>query len=153
MVTARSVRSISILATVVGVLVAAFVAIAFTATSEVAGEPTAGPAPVRTGYQPGPLAQAREDCWAYGKLTEAHDGRVTLVMEGVGVAIDEYEDATEEMASAVCVLERIDTPPDVIARIGNTRITDGTQDAEWREYTVTWSFHAGTGMNLTITEN
>jgi hypothetical protein len=112
------------------------------------------------------LAQARTDCGteygSEGELTEGHDGQVTLVIDtggsgydaGYGTAYDvDYDEMIEKLSAVYCVLETLGAPDSVIPRIDRTRALDGTQDAEWDEFTASWTYHPDDGRNLIITEN
>ncbi len=136
------------------IVAALLVAGVATATDVVDGRPVAAPDAVAVQHaDPGTLAQARTDCateyGSQGALTESHDGQVTLVIDGAGTGYD----PEEEIDAAFCVLERLDVPPSVIARMNHTRAIDGMQDAAWGVYTATWTFHPDNGWDLVITEN
>lgn len=49
-----------------------------------------------------------------------------------------------------CILDRLDTPDSVIARMDSTRALDGMQDATWDGYAAVWTYHPDDGLNLII---
>ena len=55
-------------------------------------------------------------------------------------------------ATVACVLVELDMPESVMARLDNTRALDGTQTADWGDYTMTWNYHPDSGLNLIIEE-
>ncbi|HEY7593958.1 MAG TPA: hypothetical protein VH969_12460 [Actinophytocola sp.] len=99
------------------------------------------------------LTVMRKVCQPGGALTDGSDGTVTLVLHDVGVKTDEFEDPTQEINSAACVLNGIGVPTKVAARIGHTSASAGRQHAAWGNFTVSWTAHPHDGLNLVITEN
>lgn len=68
---------------------------------------------------------------------------------------DEYR---EEVASVrasqediySCIADRASIPVHVEDQIGRTRALDGTKDAEWGEFSASWTYHGSQGLNLQI---
>jgi hypothetical protein len=157
MAAARFAKRISILAGIISVAVAAGVTFAFAATDSITGQPVAVGAAQSAQHKLDPLQQARYDCMAdngsIGALTETHDGEVTLVIDGAGVAENEYVDAQAEVDAVFCILDKIGAPASLPARIGDTRALDGMQEASWGNYAVSWTYHPDDGLNIIIAEN
>lgn len=49
-----------------------------------------------------------------------------------------------------CIGVRVSIPAYVEDQIGRTRALDGTQDAEWDEFSASWTYHGNQGLNLQI---
>jgi hypothetical protein len=84
--------------------------------------------------------------WAF--VYTADDGRTLIVdMEGeedlAGATIDQI----------ACVLFELSIPTSITARMDSTRALDGVQTGTWDSYTVTWSYHPDTGLDLIIEES
>lgn len=67
----------------------------------------------------------------------------------------EYRDEVADIRSSQdaiydCVLDHAAIPTHVDDQIGRTRALDGTQDAEWDEFSASWTFHGSQGLNLQI---
>jgi hypothetical protein len=81
--------------------------------------------------------------WAF--VYTADDGQ-TLIVDHKGE--EDLVGATIEQLA--CVLFELDVPSSIAARMDSTRALDGVQTGTWDSYTVTWSFHPDTGIDLII---
>ena len=91
------------------------------------------------------FGDAAEKC----TITDAiADGGNSLIFDTEGE--DEYEG--HAYLGVVCVLVLLDMPESVMARLDNTRALDGTQTAEWNNYSMTWNYHPDSGLNLIVEE-
>ncbi|VXB57619.1 conserved exported hypothetical protein [Arthrobacter sp. 8AJ] len=52
-----------------------------------------------------------------------------------------------------CVLTGVDTPDSVISRMDGTRALDGMQNASWKGYEASWTFHPDNGVRIILTES
>lgn len=52
-----------------------------------------------------------------------------------------------------CVYEQLDVPTRITERIAATRSLDGRQEAEWEDYSASWSYHPDSGANLIIAQD
>jgi hypothetical protein len=77
------------------------------------------------------------------------DGGRTLIVDTEGE--EDFAGATIEQVA--CVLVELGVPTSVTTRMQNTRALDGQQTASWDGYTVTWSYHPDTGLDLIIEES
>ena len=149
-------RTAAVVATVlIGAVMVALIAVGFaTATDAIPGDPRQSKS--ATMQDTSQLAQARMECGtdygSEGELTQENDGQVTLVYAGSPGAYEDYTDVLAETEAALCVLDEIDAPQSVLARLGNTRALDGMQDAQWGDYAASWTYHPDDGLNLIITE-
>lgn len=50
-----------------------------------------------------------------------------------------------------CLLEETGAPSAVEARMESTRALDGTQEAEWEDWSAFWTYHPSSGFNATFT--
>lgn len=78
---------------------------------------------------------------------ELGDEGQSITMDGLGE--DSYGYGAEYL-DIYCVLAAIDMPDSVDARLGNTRALDGTQTAEWGEFSAFWNYHPDDGMSVTV---
>jgi hypothetical protein len=62
----------------------------------------------------------------------------TLIINGMG----QYESTGASYEEIVCVLENLEAPSSVLARLGNTRALDGVQEASWDSGSGDWSIEA-----------
>ncbi|TDC52740.1 hypothetical protein E1212_07760 [Jiangella ureilytica] len=60
----------------------------------------------------------------------------------------EESDTIEDVA---CLLDALEAPRAVIARVDSTRALDGMQDAEWDDLTASWTYHPDDGLSLIVT--
>jgi len=93
---------------------------------------------------PNPLAKTSTTC---GVGTLADDDH-TLVVDMAG---EEPGSGTETFDGVLCVLDELDVPQSLIARMESTRALDGMQSATWSSYEVTWTYHPDDGLDLIIT--
>jgi hypothetical protein len=121
----------------IGAVTVALIAVGFaTATDAIPGDPRQ--AKSATMQDTSLLAQARTNC---GTDYAGSPG-----------AYEDYADVLAETEAAMCVLDEIDAPKSVLARLGNTRALDGMRDARWGAYAASWTYHPDDGLNLIITE-
>ena len=86
-----------------------------------------------------------DSCNTVGKV---EDGGRTLLLEGQGtesvggLTIEDFE----------CVLDGLDAPQSVIAKIGQTRALDGRQSSEWDGFEASYTYHPDSGMSMVITK-
>jgi hypothetical protein len=91
-----------------------------------------------------PLEEARGYC-APGDtdLALGDEGR-SMTITGAG----HYSGA--DIEDVACVLDQLDIPDSVVARIDSTRALDGMQEASWDDFTAVWTYHPDDGLNLII---
>lgn len=89
-----------------------------------------------------PLQAARDECGSRG--VTVYDGGATLVVESNASATS--------IKRLACLLNSLDTPMSVIARLDSTRALDGVQTGSWDGYTATWSYHPDSGLDLIVEE-
>ena len=51
-----------------------------------------------------------------------------------------------------CVLDTVEAPSTVDARMGETRAIDGTQNAQWEGWEMFWNYHPDSGAGITLSE-
>jgi hypothetical protein len=91
-----------------------------------------------------PLEQARDDC--HVPVSAVGDDGATLILDHKG-----EEDASGlSIDQIVCVLLAVDMPDALVARLDSTRAMDGVQTGSWPGYTVTWSYHPDSGVDLIL---
>lgn len=98
--------------------------------------------------KPKPLADAVNKCQLSGKAISAKlgdDGR-SLSLDGQG-----EEDLNGLAWSDIqCVLKAVNVPDYVQEQMKSTRALDGTQRESWDNFSVSWSYHPNTGMNVVL---
>jgi hypothetical protein len=92
------------------------------------------------------------------------DDDYTLIVDGEGL---DYGNGDADFDDAKKVLKNLGASEALLARMGNTRALDGTQDASWSDddgvcpggsgqhrvaFTVSWSYHPDNGLDLVITQ-
>lgn len=77
------------------------------------------------------------------------DGGRAVQVDGRGED-DSQSEQTGAMLTAICLLEELDSPDSLIARMETTRALDGIQNATYDGYLYSWSYHPSSGMNLLI---
>lgn len=97
------------------------------------------------GKQPTPLRAAYEKCGPkysfklYDDDTSMEiDGKPAEAVHGVT-----WED-TE------CILDALEAPKSIGARMSKTRALDGMQRGEWGDYEATWTYHPDDGLDVII---
>jgi hypothetical protein len=93
---------------------------------------------------PSPLAETSTTCGAGILADDDH----TLVVDMAG---EELGTGTETFDGVLCVLDELDVPQSLIARMESTRALDGMQSATWSSYEITWTYHPDDGLDLIIT--
>jgi len=87
------------------------------------------------------LQQAAEDVQAPGTIVEvSEDGRTMEITAVFGVEAVEV------------ILDRLDAPSAVLAKMHRTRALDGTQEHTWGDFTASWTYHPDDGLNVVIEE-
>jgi hypothetical protein len=79
------------------------------------------------------------------------EGR-TIIIDGRGKDHPE-EQQLNAMLSYLCILEELDAPESLHARMNSTRAMDGTQSYDQGPLNYVWSYHPDSGMNLIIEES
>lgn len=90
-----------------------------------------------------PIEEAAEKCRTTKNIGD----------EGTSISFDtkgEKDFSGDDMTKVLCVLDALDAPDRVTARMGQTRALDGTLDAAWDSYEAFWNYHPNSGMSLTI---
>jgi hypothetical protein len=105
------------------------------------GETNAPVAPAET-----MLKSAHDSCSA-GVLS---DGDRTMVLDMGG---EEADSGYLSFDQVTCVLAYVGVPSSVTSRMDATRALDGVQDAEWKGFTATWTYHPDNGLDVILTEN
>ena len=49
-----------------------------------------------------------------------------------------------------CVLNELQAPQSIQARMGTTRALDGRQTGEWAGYAISWGYHPDNGLNVIV---
>ncbi|MGO4245668.1 hypothetical protein AB4Y87_00515 [Paenarthrobacter sp. RAF54_2] len=98
--------------------------------------------------KPKPLADAVNKCQLSGKAISAKlgdEGR-SLSLDGKG------EDDLNGLAwsDIQCALKAVNVPDYVQEQMKSTRALDGTQRESWDNFSVSWSYHPNTGMNVVL---
>lgn len=124
-------------------------------TVERAGDACAGTKPLQKVFE-GTSASASPEPSAdtdnYDDLAEyfenvvsVEDGGTTLIVN----TLAEDEDILGLSSLALnCVYEELDVPTYISENIGQTRALDGRQNAEWDDFSVSWSYHPDDGANV-----
>jgi hypothetical protein len=93
---------------------------------------------------PSPLAETSTTCDAGILADDDH----TLVVDMAG---EDTSTGIETFDGVLCVLDDLDAPQALVARMESTRALDGMQSATWSSYEVTWTYHPDDGLDLIIT--
>ena len=94
-----------------------------------------------------PLASAVRDCdLGDNPYVDVLDDNHTLTIHGegeetIGVHIDDM----------VCLLAQVGVTGAVVERMDQTRALDGTQTAEWDDYSASWTYHPDDGLDILLT--
>jgi len=78
---------------------------------------------------------------------------ITILDGGEAVEIDGVAESFAsplQLDDVECFLSRLGAPSTVASKMGQTRALDGRQDDSWDRFTVEWSYHPDTGMNVII---
>lgn len=84
---------------------------------------------------------------------EFSDSAGVMVMdEGKSVELQTRgkETAGAPYSEIVCVLDGLDMPESVKARMSTTRSLDGRQETTWSDYSASWSYHPDNGLNIIV---
>ncbi|NKG22000.1 hypothetical protein [Paeniglutamicibacter terrestris] len=84
---------------------------------------------------------------------EFTDSAGVMVMdEGKSVELQTRgkETAGAPYSEIVCVLDGLDMPESVKARMSTTRSLDGRQETTWSGYSASWSYHPDNGLNIIV---
>jgi hypothetical protein len=95
---------------------------------------------------PTPLEKARDKCAKSGSGVKVEDNGRTLTIDTQGE--DDFSGAT--YAEYSCVIDALDVPGSVRAKIGATRALDGMVTAEWNGFSASWNYHPDAGINMVI---
>ncbi|TDV38728.1 hypothetical protein CLV71_126117 [Actinophytocola oryzae] len=88
-------------------------------------------------------------------FTECHSGDLddddhTLVIDSLG---EEPGSGSVDLAGLACLLDGLDTPQSVVAKMNNTRALDGMVSASWGEFDASWTYHPDNGLDVIITQS
>lgn len=92
-----------------------------------------------------PLKTASTECTT-GTLADENQ---TLVIDMAG---EDYGSGTATYADVECVLDKLEAPQSILAKMGSTRALDGMQTADWSGYEATWTYHPDNGLDLILTK-
>jgi len=67
--------------------------------------------------------------------------QLALTLPGSGLTTDDTLDLHK------CILDALGAPTGTVERMRQTRALDGTQQEEWDNYKVTWTFHPDQGLD------
>lgn len=93
-----------------------------------------------------PLEKARDTCAQHSGGVAVEDGGRTLTIDTKG----EEESAGATYTEYSCIIDALDVPGSVRAKIGNTRALDGMVTADWDGYSASWNYHPDKGINMVI---
>lgn len=94
--------------------------------------------------QSSPFESAHEACGSPLWAALGDDGD-TLVLDMEG-----NESAGMSLEDTVCILNELNVPQSVIARMDSTRALDGVQTGEWDEIVASWSYHPDDGLDVIL---
>lgn len=115
--------------------------------------------------EPSPMAETHEECTdkaeavlEESEMTEeyATEDFFSLADDGHTLQIGNAPGGTSMTALltvplAGCVLEELDAPSSVSAKMEQTRALDGTQTDDWDEYEISWTYHPDDGYSVIVT--
>lgn len=113
---------------------------ALVATGCAAPVPKASPTPQQTRFE-----RVAGEC-AMSSAVADH-GR-TLIFDTKG----ESDGKGHAMSDVACVLRLLLIPQAVVSHIDSTRALDGQQTDSWEGINARWSYHPGSGLNLTLVD-
>lgn len=98
------------------------------------------------------LAADPEDASLEDLLQSMYDSTFTVSTSGDTLSVDTNSGIGSMVmgSSVACVLEETGAPQSVWERIASTRALDGTQSAEWDQFSATWTYHPDAGHNVVI---
>lgn len=92
----------------------------------------------------------------YAECTEQvpDSGSATLTSDekSIRYSSGEYPDSSD-FQMIECLMDLTGAPGSVEARMDSTRALDGTQDAEWEDWSAFWTYHPDNGFDVTFTAN
>ena len=92
------------------------------------------------------LIEARDICAPDSPdITIGDDGH-TLLISRAGAE----EAPGADISEVACIFAEIEIPDSVTSRIESTRALDGTQEAEFSDFSAFWTYHPDDGLNMTI---
>ncbi|WP_199034358.1 hypothetical protein [Glycomyces salinus] len=94
-----------------------------------------------------PLVEAQEACAPGSPDVRIGDDGDTLTIDRAWA--EESPGATQQ--DVLCIFDELEVPDSVVSRIESTRALDGTQEAEFGDFSAFWTFHPDDGLNMTIT--
>ncbi|WP_298860757.1 hypothetical protein [uncultured Microbacterium sp.] len=90
-------------------------------------------------------------------LDELFDGVVSVEDDGKTLIVQTKPKDDDPLGitglALDCVYEQLDVPTRITERIAATRSLDGRQEAEWEDYSASWSYHPDSGANLIIAQD
>ncbi|WP_417554323.1 hypothetical protein [Microbacterium sp.] len=90
-------------------------------------------------------------------LDELFDGVVSVEDDGKTLIVQTKPEDDDPLGitglALDCVYEQLDVPTRITERIAATRSLDGRQEAEWEDYSASWSYHPDSGANLIIAQD
>lgn len=111
------------------------------------GEQASSPSRSSDSSQETTLAEAREACAPNSSRIDLGDDGHTLMIERAWA----QENPGASNNQVVCLFDELGVPDSVVSRIEGTRALDGTQEADFGDYSAFWTFHPDDGLNMTIT--
>ncbi|MCH7231884.1 hypothetical protein L0U85_13625 [Glycomyces sp. L485] len=93
------------------------------------------------------MIKAQETCAPGSSSVSIGDGGDTLIIDRAWAEENPGADSTEVM----CIFDELEMPDAVISQINGTRALDGTQEANFGDYSTFWTYHPDDGLNMTIT--
>ena len=97
-------------------------------------------------FGPTPLEKAHDSCAKNSDGVAVEDKGRTLTIDTEGQ--DEYSGAS--YSEFTCILDALQVPGSVRAKIGHTRAIDGMVSADWDGYSASWNYHPNEGVNIVI---
>jgi hypothetical protein len=99
-------------------------------------------------------AQLEDDDDVGNLLANTYTGQLldngrAIQVEGKGED-DDHSERFGAIFTATCLLDELNAPESLTARMETTRALDGTQTASYDGYSYSWSYHPASGMNLLI---
>ncbi|WP_156925926.1 hypothetical protein [Glycomyces arizonensis] len=95
------------------------------------------------------LVEARENCAPDSLDIRIGDDGDTLIIDRAGAE----ENPGADYLDVLCIFDELGVPDSVTSQIEGTRALDGTQEADFGEYSAFWTYHPDDGLNMTITWN
>ncbi|MDY7104215.1 MAG: hypothetical protein S0880_23770 [Actinomycetota bacterium] len=96
------------------------------------------------------LERAREVCAPTTRHVRLGDEGATLTVDTEGE--DPLDSPGASFVDLFCVIDELDVPDVIVARMENTRALDGAQTAEWGDLSAFWSYHPDSGFELIVSD-